>query len=135
TDDNCTGQTNIDETGGDTCDPVLRTCYSRAARIGDRCAYRADCPLGAYCRLNDPRFPGGACLSQGCDPVAAAGGADACPAGAVCVERTGIDSPLKSCYEACVPLMTSCGRATEGYACDVPGPGRPANICLGQGGS
>jgi hypothetical protein len=132
TDDNCTGQTNLDEIGGDTCDPVLRTCYSRAARIGAPCAHRADCPLGAYCRLNDPRFPGGACLSQGCDPAATVG-VDACPAGTICLERPLVDSPLRSCYESCGP-GTSCSRASEGYVCDTPVLGQAANICLWQGG-
>ncbi|MBC8131582.1 MAG: hypothetical protein H7X95_01270, partial [Deltaproteobacteria bacterium] len=35
TNDNCTGQTNIDEVGGDTCDPVHRTCFTQGSRIGD----------------------------------------------------------------------------------------------------
>jgi hypothetical protein len=132
TDDNCTGQINVDEIGGDACDPVRRTCYSRAARIGQACSHRADCPLGAYCRLNDPRFPGGACLSQGCDPAAVAG-VDACPAGTVCLERPAIDTPLRSCYEACGAGAT-CSRAVEGYVCDTPILGQPAVICQWQGG-
>jgi hypothetical protein len=132
TDDNCTGQINVDETGGDTCDLVRRTCYTRAARIGDPCAHRADCPLGAYCRLNDPRLPGGACQSQGCDPAALTG-VDACPTGSVCIERTAIDTPLKSCYESCV-LATPCRRASEGYLCEAPVPGQTTAICLWQGG-
>ena len=132
TNDNCTGAITIDETGGDTCDPVHRTCYRKAARIGDACQSRAACPLGAYCRLNDPRFPGGVCLSQGCDPAASTG-VDACPTGAVCVQRPTADSPLSVCYEACGAGML-CNRAAEGYRCDMPVPGQTVSICMGQGG-
>jgi hypothetical protein len=131
-DDNCTGQINIDETGGDTCDTVHRTCYTKAARIGDPCLHRADCPLGGYCRLNDPRFPGGACLSLGCDPMATAG-VDACPAGSICVGRGATDAPLRSCYEGCTP-GNACSRVAEGYLCEVVVLGQPETICIGQGG-
>jgi hypothetical protein len=128
-DDNCTGAISVDETGGDTCDAVYRTCYTKGARIGDACASRADCPLGAYCRLGDPRFPGGMCLSQGCDPTATTG-VDACPAGAICVQRS-TDSPVSACYEACGAGML-CNRAAEGYRCDMPVTGQAVTICMGQ---
>ena len=132
TNDNCTGQTSIDETGGDTCDPVHRTCYTRAAHIGDPCQHRASCPLGAYCRLNDPRYPGGACLSLGCDPAATAG-VDACPEGAVCAERDP-DRPLKGCYPACV-LGAPCARVAERYVCEpASSASTAATICIWQGG-
>lgn len=130
-DDNCTGAISIDETGGDTCDLTYRTCYTKAARIGDGCVTRADCPLGAYCRAIDPRFPGGVCLSQGCDP-AAASGVDACPTGAVCLQRS-TDSPVGACYEACGAGML-CRRASEGYVCEMPVTGQSTSICIGQGG-
>ena len=132
TNDNCTGQISIDEIGGNTCDPVHRTCYAQGARIGDPCQHRANCPLGAYCRLNDPAFPRGACLSLGCDP-AATSGVDLCPAAAVCTER-GPDRPLKSCYPACTP-GTPCDRAAEGFVCQAASPEPGAvNICIWQGG-
>ncbi len=131
-DDNCTGQLSIDEIGGDTCDLVNRTCYTAAARIGDACTYRADCPLGAYCRLGDPLFPGGVCLSQGCDPLATSG-RDACAAGAVCLERQIADSPLRTCYDSCAN-GASCRRVTEGYVCLTPVSGQVATICQRPGG-
>jgi len=136
TNDNCTGQTSVDEKSGDTCDTAHKTCFTQAARIGDPCAYRADCPLGAYCRLNDPRFPGGVCLAQGCDPGAVSG-VDACPAGAICVQRP-TDSPLSSCYPACPPggtAGTACARAAEGYRCEIAGATAADAICIFQGGS
>ena len=66
TDGDCLAATGVAEKGGDTCDTTLGTCYSKASRIGGPCQGRAGCPLGAYCRLNDPRFPAGACLKPGC---------------------------------------------------------------------
>jgi hypothetical protein len=132
TNDNCTGQINVDETGGDTCDSVRRTCFTASARIGDACQHRADCPLGAYCRLNDPRFPGGACLSLGCDPGATAG-VDACPSGSICIERPTADTPLRGCYPSCA-LGAICGRFSEGYVCEVAVVGQPGTVCIGQGG-
>lgn len=135
TDANCTGQISIGEIGGDTCDLVHNTCYKKAARIGDACAHRANCPLGAYCRLADPRFSNGACLSLGCDPTAVSG-VDACPTGSTCAQRTP-DVPLYGCYEACTTGMT-CSRMAEGYVCDVAisgqVPGQVPSICLSQGG-
>lgn len=133
TNDNCTGQISIDETGGDTCDPTHHTCFTLGAHIGDPCAHRADCPLGAYCRLNDPLFPGGACLSLGCDSAATTG-VDACPTGSVCTQRA-TDTPLKSCYPACV-AGSACARASEGYMCRAAtsDPGA-AQICIWQGGT
>ncbi|MEO8212127.1 MAG: hypothetical protein ABI560_02995 [Myxococcales bacterium] len=130
--DNCTGQTSVDETGGDTCDQTHGTCFTVGAHIGDACAHRADCPLGAYCRLNDPRFPGGVCLSQGCDPAATTG-VDSCPAGALCTQRP-TDSPLNGCYPAC-PADMICPRVAEGYHC-APADSMPAagSICFSQGG-
>lgn len=131
TNDNCTGQTSVDETGGDTCDTLHATCYTRDARIGDACAYRADCPLGAYCHLGDPNFERGVCLSQGCDPASTAG-RDACGPGAVCVERS-IDAPLFGCYEACA-ADGACRRAAEGYACQPAVTGQAIRICVTPGG-
>lgn len=133
TNDNCTGQTSVDETGGDTCDVAHRTCFTQGAHIGDGCTHRADCPLGAYCRLNDLRFPGGICLSQGCDPLAPATDArDGCPAGAICVER-GTDTPIRSCYPGCTG-GTVCARAAEGYRCEVVGASATDAVCISQGG-
>ncbi|MBC8134141.1 MAG: hypothetical protein H7X95_14260 [Deltaproteobacteria bacterium] len=131
TNDNCTGQTSIDEIGGDTCDPVHRTCFTQGSRIGDPCMHRADCPLGAYCWLNDPRFPGGVCLMQGCDPTATIG-VDSCPTGTICAQR-GTDAPLKTCYPACSAAGT-CARAAEGYRCEVVGATPADAICIWQGG-
>lgn len=134
TDADCVGTpaSNVTESGGDTCDPVHLTCYSSAARIGGACLYRANCPLGAYCRLNDPRLAGGACLSEGCDP-AAVSGVDACPTGSTCAQR-GTDKPLFGCYEAC-SATTTCSRTAEKYACFPPTDGAPASICLTVGGT
>lgn len=141
--DNCTGQTAVDETGGDTCDLANQTCFSRAAHLGDPCAHRAACPLGAYCHLGDPNFEGGVCLSLGCDPTATTG-VDACPTGAVCLQRP-IDAPLFGCYQACQP-GTPCARVAEGYSCQVAGalpsppsgssmmPATGSTICLTPGG-
>jgi len=136
TDDNCTGQTAADETGGDACDLANQTCFTKGAHIGDPCAHRADCPLGAYCHLGDPNFEGGVCLSLGCDP-AATSGVDACPTGAVCLERS-IDAPLFGCYQACQP-GTACARLAEGYSCQpaiasAPAAAASATICLTPGG-
>lgn len=126
----CAAQTNPDEMGGDTCEPTHLTCYKSTAHIGDACTHRAQCPLGAYCRVNDPRFPGGACLSQGCD-AAATVGPDACPAGSLCSQRP-TDRPLFSCYEACVTGQ-ACARQAEGYYCDSAVPVTSPRICLGGG--
>jgi len=129
----CAAQAGFDEAGGDTCDLVHLTCYKKTARIGDACVHRAECPLGAYCRVNDPRFPKGACLSLGCLPGATMG-ADACPVGSVCGQR-GVDRPLYGCYEACGPGM-SCSREAEKYFCDfTAAAGVPvgAGICLWSG--
>jgi hypothetical protein len=131
TDDNCTGQTNVDEIGGDTCDTAHATCFTRLGRIGDACAHRADCPLGAYCHLGDPNFEGGVCLSLGCDPAAVVG-VDACGPGAICVQRA-IDAPLFGCYEAC-EVGKSCRRAAEQYFCQPAATGQSATICLTPGG-
>ena len=130
-DDNCTGQINIDETGGDTCDLVNRTCYTKLAKIGDACAHRASCPLGAYCRLQDPNFEGGVCASLGCDPAALAGG-DSCGDGAICLQRS-TDAPLHGCYESCGPSKV-CSRLAQGYACQPAVNGQSATICLTPGG-
>ena len=131
-DADCLAQSNPDEMGGDTCDPVHLTCYKRAATIGAACAHRAECPLGAYCRSNDPRFTGGACLSLGCDPAAVAG-VDACPAGSVCTQRPA-DRPLFGCYESCGPQQR-CSREAEGYSCDLTGTTAAAPICRWNGGT
>ena len=135
--DNCTGQTAVDEEGGDTCDLTRQTCYSRTAHLGDACAHRAQCPLGAYCHLGDPNFEGGVCLSLGCDPAATTG-VDACPTGSVCLRRS-TDAPLFGCYQACTP-GTACGRLAEGYSCQLAMASDPvavassATICLTPGG-
>ena len=131
-DADCLAQSNADEMGGDTCDPVHLTCYKRTATIGAACAHRAECPLGAYCRLNDPRFLGGACLSLGCDPAAVAG-VDACPAGSVCTQRA-TDRPIYGCYESCGPQQR-CAREAEGYSCDPTGTTGSASICRWSGGT
>ncbi len=130
-DSDCAAQINPDETGGDTCDAVALTCYNKAAHIGDACMHRAQCPFGAYCRVNDPRFPGGACLSEGCD-AAATVGSDACPAGSVCTQRPA-DRPLSACYEACVAGQP-CTRQAEQYYCDSSAPAGTPRICLSSGG-
>lgn len=128
----CAARTNPDETGGDTCDALGLTCYKKTAHIGDACVHRAQCPLGAYCRVNDPRFPGGACLAEGCDPAAITG-VDACPAGSLCTQRPA-DRPLFACYEVCVTGQP-CSRQAEQYYCDSSAPAGAPRICLASGGS
>lgn len=129
---NCTAPLAQDEMGGDTCDPVHLTCYSSTAHLGDACTHRAQCPLGAYCRVNDPAFPGGACLQQGCDP-AAVGGPDLCPAGSVCGQRPA-DRPLYACYQACGPGQP-CSRQAEQYYCSNLGAVGTPLACLASGGN
>ena len=131
-DADCAAQVNPDEMGGDTCDPVHLTCFKKGATIGAACAHRAECALGAYCRLNDPRFVGGACLSLGCDPVAVAG-VDACPVGSVCTQRPS-DRPIYGCYETC-SAQARCSREAEKYTCDLSGTSAAAPICLWNGGT
>jgi hypothetical protein len=133
TDADCGLQTAVDEIGGDACDVALGTCFRRDARVGSSCARRAECPLGAYCRIGDPRFEGGACLLSGCDP-AATSGADACPAGSICEQRDP-DVPLWACYEACPAAGGACARAAEGYICLAARPGEPPAICASEGGT
>jgi hypothetical protein len=131
-DADCLVQTNPDEMGGDACDPVHLTCFKRTATIGVACTHRAECPLGAYCRSNDPRFMGGACLSLGCDPAAVVG-VDACPAGAVCIQRP-TDRPIFGCYESCGPQQR-CSREAEAYSCDLTGTTAAAPFCRWNGGT
>ena len=132
TDLNCTAPLAQDEMGGDTCDPVHLTCYKSTAHIGDACTHRAQCPLGAYCRINDPVFPGGACLMQGCDP-AAVSGPDLCPPGSVCAQRPA-DRPLNACYQACGGGQ-ACPREVEQYYCSEIGAPGSARVCLASGGN
>lgn len=129
----CAAQAGVDEAGGDTCDPVHLTCYKKTARVGDACVHRAECPLGAYCRSNDPRFKGGACLTLGCQPGVTVG-PDACPSGSVCGQR-GVDRPLYGCYEGCGAGMT-CARQADQYYCDfssATGLTTGVGICLWAG--
>ena len=132
TDLNCLAPAAQDEMGGDTCDPVHLTCYSSTAHIGDACVHRAQCPLGAFCRVNDPSFPGGACIEQGCDPAAVAG-PDLCPAGSVCTQRPS-DRPLDACYQSCVTGQ-ACPRQTEQYYCGYNAGVGSALICVASGGN
>jgi hypothetical protein len=131
-DSDCATRTAVDEIGGDACDVALGTCYTRGARIGSACMYRADCPIGAYCQLRDPRFESGACLSYGCDP-ASTNAADACPAGSVC-KRRGTDTPLYSCYESC-PADLVCPRLAEGYVCQAIIAGDMPDVCASEPGT
>jgi hypothetical protein len=115
--------------GGDTCDTTYGICYRQAAVIGGACASDDGCGLGQVCQTG-PRYAGGACLMDGCDP-AATSGRDACPgATATCGQRAS-DAPLHRCYEGCTRTADCSRNASDGYFCTVAVTGQTAaSICL-----
>jgi len=130
-DGDCALQLQTDERGGDTCDPVRHTCYKKAAKVGDACRYRAECPLDGTCINNDGRFRNGICARYGCQTASTAT-ADLCPPGTACIHRL-VDAPVSACFPACLTL-DDCARKAEGYICDTP-EGNDVKICeIGVGG-
>ena len=124
-DNDCLLQLQDDERGGDTCDLTLHTCFKKDAKIGDACRYRAQCPLGGSCIVNDAHFRNGMCVSYGCSAGSAAV-ADQCSPGSTCATRL-VDAPVSACFPACLTI-DDCPRKAEGYICDTP-EGNSVKIC------
>jgi hypothetical protein len=128
--------------GSDTCDLTHGLCYNKSAVPGSACTSAAGCMLGGVCSMDPHLFPGGYCQLYGCapNPTGSTPPRDLCPgAGSVCLQRGGPDAPLYACYDGCQlgadAAAQMCLRASAGYFCVAPSSGKPANICLGQGGT
>jgi hypothetical protein len=128
--------------GSDTCDLTHGLCYNKSAVPGSACTSAAGCMLGGVCSMDPHLFPGGYCQLYGCtpNPTGSTPPSDLCAgAGSVCLQRGGPDAPLYACYDGCQlgadAAAQMCLRASAGYFCVAPSSGKPANICLGQGGT
>ncbi len=100
----CPSGLECDEDGGAAGEGA---CFDPGASPGDACDASESCPADYFCF--EERFggwPGGACLSFGCDPDSGAG----CGEGATCVASTTGDG-------LCVAECAGEGDCREGYGC------------------
>jgi hypothetical protein len=120
-------------------------CFDPSAGVGDACEDSGDCPAGGVCNPDDAGWPGGACLTFGCDEASGTGcpgDAECLPGGfggALCVDGCASDTDCRDGYE-CIPSLRypdrlSCQPAFDagnlGAACGRRG-GCTGGTCLNE---
>ncbi|MDQ3036070.1 MAG: hypothetical protein M3Y87_26955 [Myxococcota bacterium] len=96
-------------------------CYSPDASFGDACEGDESCPMGGFCYAeNFSGWPGGACVSFGCDVASNTG----CSGDSQCLP-SGFGGGGGICVDGCT--TTADCRAADGYAC-APAVGYPDRL-------
>lgn len=99
------------------CDPTggfvgAGACFAPSAGVGDACVDDSTCPMGGLCQTEPGAgWPGGACITTGCDPIGNTG----CVGDAQCVTSTSMFGSTDYCIDGCATTAD----CHAGYVCRV----------------